>query len=147
MTRTLILALLALGVVSAAAQEAPEVAEASRRSTSYQLFAIDGSGVTGTLNVTERAEGGTLFVVTIVGISPGEFYLPVLFRGDCGPDRERVVELPPVGSIPEDSFASLSHVSLSFSEVDGGDYFLYIYRGEEERTPLACGEVGLGANR
>jgi hypothetical protein len=97
--------------------------------------------------VTERAEGGTLFVVTIVGISPGEFYLPVLFRGDCGPDRELVVELPPVGSIPEDPFASLSHVSLSFSEVDGGDYFLYIYRGEEERTPLACGEVGLGANR
>lgn len=117
------------------------------RSESYQLFAIEGSGVTGTLNVTEQVEGGTTFVVTAVGISPGTVYQPVLFGGDCGPDRERVAELPPIGSIPEDPFASISRVSLSFDEVAEGDYFLYLYPEAGEGEPLACGEVGLGANR
>lgn len=117
------------------------------QSESYQLFAIDGSGVSGTLNVTEEVDGGTTFVVTAVGINPGEMYLPVLFAGDCGPDRERVAELAPIGSIPEDPFASISEVSMSFDEVAEGDFFLYLYPEGGEGDPLACGEVGAGANR
>lgn len=117
------------------------------RTESYQLFALQGSGVTGTLNVTQRVQGGTQFVVTLVGIEEGSSYQPVLFAGDCGPDRERVTALPAVGAMPNDPYTSISNVSLSFDEVADGDYFLYIYQGDEQSDPLACGEVGAGANR
>lgn len=122
-------------------------AQMGLRSESYQLFAIEESGVSGTLNVTEKVGGGTTFVITAIGINPGLIYQPVLFAGDCGPDRERVAELSPVGTIPEDPFASISEVSLSFEQVAEGDYFLYLYPEGGEGDPLACGEVGLGANR
>ena len=128
---------------SAAEQEA----QTGLRSESYQLFAIQSSGVSGTLNVTEEVGGGTTFVVTGVGINPGAIYQPVLFAGDCGPDRERIAELAPIGGIPEDPFASISEVSMSFEEVAQGDYFLYIYPEGGQGEPLACGEVGVGANR
>lgn len=135
------------GAGDAAAAAAGQEAQMGLRSESYQLFAIEGSGVSGTLNVTEQVGGGTTFVVTAVGISPGETYLPVLFAGDCGPDRERLADLAPIGSIPEDPFASISQVSLSFDEVAEGDLFLYLYPEDGEGSPLACGEVGVGANR
>lgn len=117
------------------------------RTASFQLFALQGSGISGTLNVAERVEGGSQFVVTLRGIQSGDTYLPVLFRGDCGPDRERVTALPPVGSLANDPYSSISNVEISVDEAAEGDYFLYVFEGEEEERPLACGEVGAGANR
>lgn len=130
------------GVVPADAVE-----EASLRTESYQLFSLEGSEITGTLNVVERIEEGTQLVVTLIGIDAGGLYLPVLYRGDCGPDRERVFALPPVGSIADDPFSSISNASVAFEEFTEGDFFLYIFHGEEESDPVACGEVGEGANR
>lgn len=145
-----LLVVVAIGGYGAAqdqAQAAPP-AEAAIETASYQLFPVEGSDVSGALNVTQRVEGGTQFVVTLVGITEGRQYLPVLFRGDCGPDRERVRALPPVGSIEGDPFVSISETEMDFAEVTEGDYFLYVYRGAEpEGQPLACGEVGAGANR
>ncbi|MEX2535255.1 MAG: hypothetical protein WD273_06590 [Trueperaceae bacterium] len=122
-------------------------AQMSLETQSYQLFALQGNSVTGTLNVTQEVDGGSRFVVTLSNINPGEQYLPVLFEGDCGPDRERVTGLPPVGSIANEPFVSISSAEMSYDEVADGDYFLYIYQGDEESNPLACGEVGAGANR
>lgn len=148
LTRFLLAAtLLLLGGSVVAQEEAPPDSQRGLRSASYQLFAIEGSGVSGTLNVTERVGGGTTFVVTGIGINPGVFYQPVLFAGDCGPDRERIAELALIGSVPEDPFVSISEVSMPFEQVAEGDYFLYIYPEGGDGEPLACGEVGAGANR
>ncbi|MEX2541890.1 MAG: hypothetical protein WD314_08775 [Trueperaceae bacterium] len=161
---TVLLAALALAFAMAIAQDGSGASDAgdgaapgeqtSLRSESYQLFSLEGSGTTGTLNVTERIEEGTQLVVTLVGIETGDLYLPVLHRGDCGPDRERVFALPPVGSIPDDPFSSISNSSVTFDEISQGDFFLYIFHGgedgsgaEQESDPIACGEVGEGANR
>lgn len=146
--RTVVGAVLLLAAVASAQEEAPPPeAQRGLRSVSYQLFPVEASGISGTLNVTEEVGGGTTFVVTAVGINPGVFYQPVLFAGDCGPDRERVAELAPVGNVPEDPFVSISEVSMSFEQVAEGDFFLYIYPEGGEGEPLACGEVGVGANR
>lgn len=147
--RSSVATLLVLLISIAFAQEGGPPSDAQRglQSVSYQLFAVEGSGVSGTLNVTEEMGGGTIFVVTAVGISPGIFYQPVLFAGDCGPDRERVAELAPIGSVPEDPFVSISQVSMSFAQLTEGDFFLYLYPEGGEGDPLACGEVGVGANR
>jgi hypothetical protein len=135
--------------VAAAQQSAgsPETEQGTIRTASYQLFALEGRGVNGALNVSQRVEGGSQFVVTLTGIEAGSHYLPVLFEGDCGPDRVRVAALPTVGSIANEPFSSISNVSLEFEEVAEGDYFLYIYGEDESGPPLACGEVGEGANR
>lgn len=129
------------------------------RTGSYGLFPIEGSAVHGTLQLTEDfAEGGLRAIVTLTGINQGQLYLPVLFRGTCGPDREMVAQLPAVGSFSNDPFVSISHFDVSFDEIAGNQFFMYLFPGDtlppekvggtvESNTAVACGQVGLGANR
>ena len=117
------------------------------QTASYYLAPVGASGVSGNLQITEQTGGGSTFIVTLQGIEPGRRYALTLLEGDCGPDRVRVRDLKPVGSLPDDPYASLTETNLAFGDVGEGDYFLYVYAGQADDTPVAaCGEVGVEAN-
>lgn len=117
------------------------------QTASYYLAPVEASGVSGNLQVTEQVGGGSTFIVTLQGVEPGQRYALALFEGDCGPDRVRVRSLKPVGSFPDDPYASLTETEITFAELAEGDYFLYVYAGATDDTAVAaCGEVGMGAN-
>lgn len=145
--------ILAAAFAIAAAQgptDAPQTA-------SYGLFPIEGSGVSGYVQMTEEM-GHTRVAVTLSNIQRGVQYLPVLFEGTCGPDRPMVGALAPVGTFTNDPFVSLDEISLSVSQIESSEYFMYIFSGSElpaeneqgfleiDRA-VACGQIGLGANR
>lgn len=124
---------------------------------SYGLFPLDGSGVSGSVQLVEE-EGTTRVSVTLSGISQGSTWLPVLFRGTCGPDREMVEAFAPVGTFTNDPYASIDHTDLPLSSIVDSEYFMYIFRGAELPATneagflkiddaVACGQIGLGANR
>lgn len=132
-----------------AASEAGEVrSEEFRdhlRTASYGIFAVGGSGVSGQLQVADRAEGGTRITVTLVGIDTAARYPTAIYRGDCGPDRERLLELEPVPFEPGET-AGITESTVAFETLAEEDNFVYVYAPDGE-TVVACGEVGLGANR
>lgn len=143
-----------LAIMSIAAAQLPT---SSQQTASYNLFPIDGSGVGGYVQFTEEM-GRTRVAVTLTGIMRGAEYLPVLFEGTCGPDREMVTALAPVGNFTNDPFVSLDYIDLSVSHIEDNQYFMYIFQGSEmpplneagfvsNETAVACGQVGLGANR
>jgi hypothetical protein len=145
---------LALAVGPTLAQEAAAPEELDTLSTaSYPLFEVDGSGVHGELQVVSRAESGAVLILTVVGIEEGRSYGAALYAGDCGPDREVVLELEAVGRA-NDPYVSITETELTFAAITEGDHFVYVFDGEEIDRPetpgldvpaLACGEVGLGA--
>ncbi|HLR46594.1 MAG TPA: hypothetical protein VK092_05490 [Deinococcales bacterium] len=144
---------LAILVSSAAAQSA----ESFPDTASYGLFPIDGSNVSGTVQLVEE-EGRTRVSITLSGIESGSRWLPVLFEGTCGPDREMVEAFAPVGTFTNDPFASIDHMELSVQAVESSEYFMYIFEGDQLPSEnedgflkidraVACGQLGLGANR
>lgn len=124
---------------------------------SYGLFPIMGSNVSGSVQLVEE-EGRTRVTVTLSGISRGSKWLPVLFEGTCGPDRKMVEAFAPVGTFTNDPFASIDHTDLSVQSIENAEYFMYIFEGDQLPpendegflvidTAVACGQIGLGANR
>lgn len=148
-----LLAVLIVGLAGLAAfaqEETPATQPEELQSTqtvSYYLAPVEGSGVSGYLQVTEEVSGGSKLVVTLQGVREGQRYALALFEGDCGPDRELVAELEPVPNIEGDPYSSLSESEMPFAAFAEGDYFLYVYGGETlDGDIVACGEVGQGAN-
>jgi hypothetical protein len=151
----LVLAAAVAGVLaSGVARQDPQPEETQTLSTaSYPLFAVDDSGVTGQLQIVEEATGGTLLVLTMVGIEEGRTYPAAIYVGSCGPDRPVYLELEPVG-FANDPYVSITESEFSFADLTGGEYFVYVFDGDTIDRPevegldvaaLACGEVGLGA--
>ena len=117
------------------------------RTESYYIAPVEDSGVSGNLQVVEAADGNSLFVVTLQGIAEGSRHAITVFEGNCGPDRDIVTELNPIGSFNNEPFASITTSELSFETVGGGDHFVYVYTDESMASaPAACGEVGVNAN-
>lgn len=114
---------------------------------SYGLFPVESSGISGQVQLTELLGRGTRFAVTLVGIEPGNEYGLALYEGDCGPDRPKVRDLPPVGEVEGEPYASVTETSLPFPTITDGDYFMYVFRTPDMQEVVACGEIGLGANR
>lgn len=128
--------------------EATQSSESAAPDTaSYGLFAVQGSEIRGQVQLTELLGEGTKFVVSLVGIEPGSDYGLALYEGDCGPDRPKVRDLEPVGEREDDPYVSITDTELPFSTISEGDYFLYVFHGQEGDEVAACGEVGVGANR
>jgi len=120
---------------------------------SYPLFPVEGSTIRGQLQVVERMEGGSVLVLTVDGLEVGRPYRAALYLGDCGPDREVVLELEPVGRA-NDPYVSITETDLTFDAITQGDHFAAVFAGEGIDRPeaegfdvpvVACGEVGLGA--
>lgn len=136
---------------------AAQLPSAFPQTASYGLFPIDGSGISGYVQMTEEM-GHTRVVVTLSNISRGSTYLPVLFEGTCGPDREMVTALAPVGTFTNDPFVSIDQIELGVDHIEQNQYFMYIFQGSdlpalndagflEIDRAVACGQIGLGANR
>lgn len=128
-------------------QPAEPVTVGTPETASYGLFPVDGSGIRGQIQFTEQVTGGTKIVVSIVGIEVGNLYGVALYEGDCGPDRPKVMDLEPVGERPQDPYVSITETDLDFQTVTEGDHFMYVFEAEDGDEVLACGEIGLGANR
>ena len=130
------------------------------RTASYPLFAVEGSGITGHLQVVEKVQGGTHLVLTVYRLTAGDRragnvsdHAAAMYVGSCGPDRPMLLMLEPVGRT-NDPFVSLTESTLTFEEVTQGDHFVYVFDGGTIDQPdgagldvaaLACGEVGQGA--
>jgi hypothetical protein len=156
--RTLAALLVAIPVAwivnSGAAQQAtPPQASQSLTTVSYPLFEVDGSGVTGHLQVVEQVTGGTELILTMQGMVEGRTYPAAIYVGSCGPDRPLHLELEPVGR-ENDPFVSITESTFTVDDFSKGEYFVYVFDGDTIDLPddegldvpaLACGEVGLGA--
>ncbi len=157
---------LLLSIVPAVAQDANQQTNdqtttdqqnGALQTASFQLFPVEGSGVSAQLQVTSTVDGGVKLIMSASGIDTGSTYGAAIYHGDCGPDRALALELTPVGSAPNDPFASTTETSkLSFDDLTTGNYFVYLFDGNGIDRPetfgldtpaLACGEVGKGANR
>jgi hypothetical protein len=151
-----VLVLLAVAWVptSGRAQPDPRPEETQTLSTaSYPLFEVDGSGVTGQLQIVAQVSGGTELILTVHGIAEGPPHSAAIYVGSCGPDRPVHLELEPIGR-ENDPFVSITASTMAFEELTQGDYFVYVFDGDMIDLPesegldapaLACGEVGLGA--
>ena len=67
--------------------DAAPVETSGLATASYSLHPVEDSGVTGQLQIVEQAPGGTLLILTLVGIDEGRRYPAALYVGNCGPDR------------------------------------------------------------
>jgi hypothetical protein len=117
------------------------------RTSSYGIFALEGSGIDGKLQLQETAEKGVRATLTLSGIVAGSYYDATLFSGDCSPNQPEVLALEPVGeSVPEDPFASITITEMSYDALTSGNLFVMVF-DQVGGAALACGEVGVGANR
>jgi hypothetical protein len=121
----------------------PEEFATQMRTEGYGIYAVNGSSISGQIQVAEKAESGSTIVVTLSNVQSGQSYGLEIFQGDCGPDRASLVMLNPVPSVPSDPNASWTETSLSYSELAEGNNFVYVYA--PDGAVIACGEVGAGA--
>jgi hypothetical protein len=116
--------------------------------SSYGLFPIDNSGISGILQMQETVEGQVRATLTLSGIVEGTYYDAVIFSGDCSPNQPEVLRLQTVGeSIPEDPFASLTFTDIPYNTITTGNHFVMVFAQGTTSPALACGEVGAGANQ
>lgn len=152
---TLLAALAVAWVVTSgtAQQAAPPLDTRTLATASYPLFEVDGSGVTGQLQIVAQVTGGTELILTVHGIDEGRPYSAAIYVGSCGPDRPLHLELEPVGR-ENDPFVSITASTFAFEDFTQDEYFVYVFDGATIEGPevegldvpaLACGEVGLGA--
>jgi CHRD domain len=121
----------------------PEEFATQMRTEGYGIYAVDGSSISGQIQIAETAEGNSTVVVTLSNIQAGQRYGLEIFQGDCGPDRPSLIKLNPVPSVPSDPNASWTETSLHYSELAEGNNFIYVYT--PDGAVIACGEVGAGA--
>lgn len=143
-----------------AQDEAPSGFPFTAETASYSLFAVEDSGITGQLQIVEKVDGGTLLVLSVYRLTPGEphagavyGHAAAVYVGSCGPDRPVLLMLEPVGR-ENDPFVSITDSVLTFEQLTQGDHFVYVFDGVTIDHPdgagldvpaLACGEVGRGA--
>ncbi len=118
------------------------------KTASYQIYPVNGSGISGVVQITEKATGGTRILVTLQGLAPGHTYPDQLHAGDCGSEGSTVV---PLQSVPETSAglsdSSLTDADASFDSIAKQNLYLSVNASPNDlKTIVACGEVGEGAN-
>lgn len=129
------------------------------KTASYPLFAVDVSGITGQLQIVQKAGGGTHLVLTVYRLAAEPHAAAVyalaaaVYLGTCGPDRPVLLMLEPVGRT-NDPFVSITESAMTFEQLTQGDHLVYVFDGGTIDHPegagldvpaLACGEVGRGA--
>jgi membrane-bound inhibitor of C-type lysozyme len=123
-------------------------ASETRITEGFGIYPLPGSSVVGHVQVEETHDGTAHFVITLNAVEFGEFHRAVLHAGDCARDQPVVRALETVGrSLPDDRFASLTATDLMASEVLAGAYSVMIYGATVGSEAMACGNVGIDANR
>lgn len=151
-----LLALLAAALAGAVWAQDAAAPTKSLDAASYQLFPTDDHTLTATLQVTETVEGGARIVVSLPGPAPVEAHRAVLYHGDCGPDRPVALLLTPFDEDDDPLSSVTQDEAWTFERLTESDLFAYVFASEDIDRPetagldgraLACGEVGVGANR
>lgn len=118
------------------------------RTRSYQIYAVNGSGITGTVQVTERTAeegGGTRNTISLEGTNAGETHPAHFHAGNCGGNGAIVV---PLESVDGADGASVTYSDASFDTIVEDNHYINIHRSPEAiNVIVACGEVGAGVNR
>lgn len=123
-------------------------ASETRITEGFGIYPLAGSSVVGHVQVEETQDGTAHFVITLSPIDVGEYHAAVLHAGDCARDQPVVRVLETVGrSLPDDRFVSLTATDLVASELLAGTYSVMIYGATLDSAPMACGNVGIDANR
>ncbi len=136
-------------VVATAAFAFAQVGASETRITEgFGIYPVAGSSVIGHVQVEETQDGTAHFVITLYAVDFGEYHAAVLHAGDCARDQPIVRVLETVGrSLPDDRFVSLTATDLVASELLAGAYSVMIYGATLDSAPMACGNVGIDANR
>ena len=114
---------------------------------SYGVFAVGDSGIAGQVQVVGRVEGGTRLVLSLQGAQAGERYPVDIRSGDCGPDGEVLLQLNDFPLGLAEANAGETEAELGFSAITEENNYLSVYAPDGSGRVLACGEVGVGANR
>ena len=125
----------------------PEEFETSLRTAGYLIFAVGGSNIRGQLQVSDEIDVGSKVVVTLDGMQSGMRYPAAIRRGDCGPDGEELLRLNHVPYGTNDPLVSITMSSLSYEDIAEANNYVHIFDPNNPSRVVACGEVGLGANR
>ena len=108
--------------------------------TRYQVLPVDGSGVRGSVLVSDYGFEGAVAVILLSGtpvdgVHPAHFHL-----GDCGSGGDIVV---PLENVSGRSGLSVTTTDASYEDIVSGDHYLNIHLSPDSMgTIVACGEVG-----
>ncbi len=108
--------------------------------TRYQVLPVDGSGVRGSVLVSDYGFEGAVVVILLSGtpvdgVHPAHFHL-----GDCGSGGDIVV---PLENVNGRSGLSVTTTDASYDDIVSGNHYLNIHLSPDSMgTIVACGEVG-----
>ena len=127
---------------------AQDGASETRITEGFGVYPLADSSVVGHVQVEETHDRTAHFVITLNAVEFDEYHAAVLHSGDCARDQPVVRVLATVSrSLPDDRFVSLTATDLMANEVLAGAYSVMIYGATVGSAPMACGNVGIDANR
>ena len=94
--------------------------------------------------MTEKTAEQLEIIISLDNYNRVERYRAELRTGDCGPDGELLAEGQIPSGHPEPN-VGVMRPQLSFEQAAKGNNFLQLYN--INNAIVACGEIGLGANR
>ena len=108
--------------------------------TRYQVLPVDGSGVRGSVLVSDYGFEGAVVVILLSGTQAGGVHPAHFHLGDCGSGGEIVV---PLENVSGRSGLSVTTTDASYEDIVGGDHYLNIHLSPDSMDVIvACGEVG-----
>ena len=117
---------------------------AAERSIRYPVLPIAGSGVSGSVLISDYGIDQTVVVLSLRGTPQGGDHPAHFHVGDCDEGGSVII---PLENVNGSSGFGVSTVDASYDTIVGGDHAVKIHLSPENiATVVACGEVGLGAN-
>ena len=111
-------------------------ADASER---YTLNEVNGSGVAGSVLISEYSGGRTVVSISLSGTPATGVHPATLYTGSCNARSGKVAALEPVSG---DTGFSTTVLAVPFATVVGGGHALNITASPNDNSAVACGEVG-----
>lgn len=111
------------------------------RSVRYPVASQGGSGVFGSVLLTDYGMGFTVVTIALQGTPPSGNHPAHFHAGNCGSGGDIVV---PLNNVNGATGFSSTVTNVPFDDIVGGDHYLNIHLSSNQMaTIVACGEVGL----
>ncbi|MEM6428797.1 MAG: fasciclin domain-containing protein [Deinococcota bacterium] len=111
------------------------------RSVRYPVGSLSGSGVTGSVLLSDYGSGFTVVTIALQGTPLGGNHPAHFHAGNCGSGGDIVVPLENVNGA---SGFSTTVTPVPFDNIISGDHYLNIHLSDQQLdVVVACGEVGL----
>ena len=108
--------------------------------TRYQVLPVDGSGVRGSVLVSDYGFEEAVVVILLSGTQAGGVHPAHFHLGDCGSGGEIVV---PLENVSGRSGLSVTTTDAFYEDIVSGDHYLNIHLSPDSMDVIvACGEVG-----